>query len=365
MMIVNRYIMKEVLVTLLGVLAILFLIFLSTRFIQFLAAAASGALPTDVVLTLLGLKALSALADLLPYSLYIAVLLAFGRLYKDSEMVALAACGIGTRKIIRVIVGFSALAAVVVGAVSLYFAPWAEEQSSRIRDRVKASAEVVGLAPGRFSESGSGSSVFFAEEVSRDGKNLRNIFIQANRDNSIETLSSAHGEFVTDPETGGRFLVLQNGYRYEWQPGAAQLNIVQFEEHGVLIREREIEESTRRHKAHATATLLASDDLTAVAELQRRISMPVITILLGLLAVPLSRTSPRQGRYAKLFTAILILVIYSNMLGVAQSWFERGVLPPALGIWWVHVAFLMFVLIVFVRQMGLTWTMRVLSGKDV
>ncbi|KAF0192949.1 MAG: lipopolysaccharide export system permease protein [Gammaproteobacteria bacterium] len=365
MLIINRYVMKEVLVTLLGVLAILFLIFLSTRFIQFLAAAASGMLPTNVVLTLLGLKALSALADLLPYSLYIAVLLAFGRLYKDSEMVALAACGIGTRKIVRVILGFSIMTAVIVGAASLYFAPWAEEQSSRIRDQVKASAEVIGLAPGRFSESGSGNGVFFAEEISRDGQSLRNIFMQASRDKSVETLSSEHGAFVTDPETGRRFLVLKNGYRYEWQPGVPQVNIVQFEEHGVLLREREVEESTRRHQARATDTLLASDDLTEIAEFQRRVSMPVITILLGLLAVPLSRTSPRRGRYAKLFTAILILVIYSNILGVAQSWFERGVTPPSLGIWWVHAVFLVFVLIVYVRQMGLTWTMRVLAGKDV
>lgn len=363
-MIISRYLTREILLTLLGVLAVLLLIFLSTRFVQFLAAAASGVLPTNVVLTMLGLKVLSTLPDLLPYSLYIAVLLAFGRLYKDSEMIALAACGVGTRRVLRVVLLFSGAAALVAGAISMYFAPWAEEKSSQIRDQVRASSEIAGLAPGRFTESASGDGVFFTEQVSRDGRSLRNVFMQANRDGSVQALAAENGEFVIEPGTGRRFLVLKHGHRYEWQPGSAQLNIIEFEEHGLWLRDREIEESVRRHQALATDALVNSDDRSEIAELQRRISVPVFTILLGLLAVPLSRTSPRQGRYAKLFTAILILPIYSNMLEVAQSWYVRGMTPDVLGLWWVHVAFLLFVFIVFVRQMGLTWMTHVLLGRD-
>ena len=365
MTIVNRYIMKEVLLTLLGVLGLLFLIFLSTRFVMFLAAAASGTLPSEVVLNLLGLKTLSTLPQLLPYALYISILLAFGRLYKDNEMIALAACGVGTRKIIGIILAFSVTTAVAVGTISLYFAPWAERQSALIRDQVKANSEMVSLAPGRFSESARGNGVFFTEEMSRDGKIMHRVFIQADNGDHVETVSSESARLETDGVTGERFLVLKNGYRYEREPGSAKFNIIKFEEHGVRLDEREVTAPETHHDARSSLELWKDKGLSAAAELQGRFSMPIATILLGLLAVPLSRTSPRQGRYAKLFTAVLILVIYSNMLGVAQSWYERSIAPPAMGIWWVHVVFMVFIVIVFIRQMGMSWFMRVLSGKDV
>lgn len=363
MLIIHRYIMREVLLTLLGVSGVLFLIFLSTRFVRYLALAASGTLPAEVVLELLALKTLSTLPELLPYALYISILLAFGRLYKDSEMIALAASGVGTRGIVRIILIFSGVAAIGVGVVSLYLAPWAESESARIRDQVKANSELVSLAPGRFSESAGGDGVFFTEDLSRDGTSMRGIFIQGAGSGRSQTLTAEAAHFETNA-SGDRYLVLQNGYRYEREPGSAEFTIIEFDEHGVLLEPREITESTAPQDARPTLELMSDSARSAAVELQSRFSMPVATILLGLLAVPLSRASPRQGRYAKLFTAILILVIYSNMLGVAESWFARGITPAPIGIWWVHAVFLVFITIVFVRQMGMTWMMRVLAGKD-
>ena len=119
-MIVTRYILKEVLATLIAVTSILFVIYISNRFVGYLADAASGELTTDVVLNLLFLKSITSLPLLLPLSLYLAVTIAMGRFYKDNEITALAACGIGLGRIIRSIFIFTLIYAVIVSFITMF-----------------------------------------------------------------------------------------------------------------------------------------------------------------------------------------------------------------------------------------------------
>jgi lipopolysaccharide export system permease protein len=360
-LIIDRYILKEILYTLLVVLFVLLVIFLSNRLIRFLADASAGDLAGQFVLTMLAMKALEGLVVILPLGLFVAILLGLSRMYKDSEMVALSACGVSVRRIYRSVIALALVVAAIVGVIAFYVAPWAEEQSYRMRDAQDAQPLLSGVIPGRFAESaGTGGGVLYFERA--DGDVMYDVFIQQHRRGEEIVLSAQRGRRWHD-EFGAEYLLLLDGYRYEGIPGNADFKIIRFEQHAVRIEPKDAAPALRKQRARPTRELIGSDDAVAIAELQWRASMPLSVLFLSLLAVPLSRTSPRQGKYSRLFVAVLIYLIYSNLLGVANTWLAQGRLAPLLGMWWVHLAVLLGTWLMFVRQYGLGWVMASMFGR--
>lgn len=378
-MIISRYILKEVLLTLMAVATVLLLIFLSNRFVYYLADASVGNLSSDVILTILMLKTLDALVIMLPLALFLAVLIAFSRLYKDSEMVAMLACGIGIGRIYKTVFILAFLVALVVSVITFYFAPWATEESYRIQDEQKAVSEIAGLASGRFTAATGSEGVFYAEHISDDQTELGDVFLQSERDGKQVILSAISGRRFVQEESGDRFLELQNGFRYEGVPGSSEFVVIEYATHAIRIQEREVVRSDRKHKAFATDELLDPEARRQLAErthwsyeelrrfdaaeLHWRMAMPLSTILLALLAVPLSRTNPRQGRYAKLFSAVLIYFIYSNLMGVGRTWIERDTVAPIVGLWWAHGGIIILTAVLLYKQYGLSWLLA--GGKEI
>ena len=361
-MVIDRYILKEILYTLLVVLFVLLVIFLSNRLIRFLADASAGDLAGQFVLTLLGMKALEGLVIILPLGLFVAILLGLSRMYKDSEMVALSACGVSVRRIYRSVTVLALVVTAIVAAISFYVAPWAEEQSYRMRDAQDAQPLLSGVIPGRFTEAAGTTGVLYFERASADGDLMYDVFIQQHRRGEEIVLSAQRGRRWHD-ESGAEYLLLEDGYRYEGIPGNADFKIIRYAQHAVRIEPKDAAPALRKQRARPTRELIGSDDKVAIAELQWRASMPLSVLFLSLLSVPLSRTSPRQGKYSKLFVAVLIYLIYSNLLGVANTWLAQGRLPPLLGMWWVHLAMLLVTWLMFVRQYGLSWVMGSMPGR--
>ncbi len=359
-MTLDRYLRKEVLANLLGVLAVLLLIFLGNRFVRFLGDALEGELPHDTILTILFLKLISALVVIIPLALYLAVLLGFGRLYRDNEMTALLASGISPSRMAKGLLSLVIPIAVLIAGLSLYLSPWAEEQVERIQDEVQARTELQGISAGRFIENNNQTGVLYIEEADAETSKLGNVFAQWQaEDGRMATVTARRGYIETNEEYDARYLVLEEGFRYEGEPGQIDFRMIQFERHTIYIEPKPIKASDRREKARPSADLWQSDSNSANAELQRRLSMPISTLLLALLAVPLSKVSPRQGRYSRLLLAILVYAVYSNMLTVAQSWVSRGVLPAELGLWWVHAIVLAMVVYWYARLNGLRfWSAR-------
>lgn len=364
-MIISRYLLREILLALLAVSGVLYVIYVSNRLIRFFSDAESGGLPGAVIPQLLALKSVSNLTMLLPLAFFIAVLIALGRLYKDNEMLALAACGVGADRLRRTILWLAFSFAGVVAAISLYGGPWAEELSYRIQDRVKADVDVRSIAPGRFRELHGGKMVFYVENMGEEDKTLENVFVQTRRNGVLNVIAAARGHQDVDRQTGDRYLILEDGYRYEGQPGDSQFKIIRFAKHGMLLEEQQVTPSVRKVIASSTPALWGNPGRYEKAELQWRIAMPLATILLAALAVPLSRTGPRQGGFAKLFIAVVIYALYMNFLAVARSWMEHGVIVPAWGLWWVHGLLLIAILALTVRQAGVGWLMLRISGKAV
>lgn len=349
-MIIRRYLLREIVTTFAAVMGVLLLIYLSNRFVRLLVEADAGLLTPELVFQLLFLKVLHAMVLLLPLALFLSILVALGRLYKDSEMTALAACGIGSNAVVREIMVLVFAFGAGVALLAWFVAPWAEERSYQLLDETARTAEFRAITPGSFRAIKARGLVIYVENVSE--QTMENIFLQAEQEGRPAVMTATRARQHTDSATGDRLVILEEGYRYEGMPGSAEYKIIHFKEHVIRIKQPDLVPTARKLSAQTSADLWNSAELTAQAEWQWRISMPVSAILLAILAVPLSRTHPRQGRYAKLFGGILVYVIYNNLLGVGRTWMEQGTTGPLLGAWAVHISLVIIIAVLMWRQSG-------------
>lgn len=350
-LIIHRYLLKEIALTFLGVTLLLLLIFLSGTFVRILAQAAEGDYPAGIVLSLFGLKAVGNLVLILPVSLFLGVMLALGRLYKDSEMVAMTACAIGPEHVLRSVAKLGTIVALLVALLSLYVGPMAEETGQRLLDEAQAKVEIEGIVPGRFTQSESGNELIYAASSGPGKGELQGVFAHQRKEGRVVVVSAQSAQTYIDPQTGHHYLLLRDGYRYEGIIGTAEYRTIHFAEHGLLIQTREVVASKRSRKAIPPEALWASSDPPDIAELHWRIATPISALLLALLAVPLSKTNPRQGRFGRLFIGIMLVVIYNNLLSVGRSALARGDVSPSwIGLWWVHLLVAVLIILLYRRQ---------------
>ncbi len=336
--ILDRYLLKESLWNWLAVTLVLWAIVMSNSLARFLADAVDGDIPGSIIFTLLGLKSISYLTTLIPLSLFLGVLLALGRLYQDSEMAAMQACGVGTRQIYRPLLLLAALVSVLVLVLSLFVAPRTSELGFKLREAAEQKSELANISAGQFEEGREGEIIFYAEKVDQAAQQMEGIFVRSLRGDTPTLMTARNAYPWTNPDNADRFIVLEKGFRYQGVPGQTDYRIAEFDKHGLRI-ETASGESQLQHQLNAMATidLWGSTNPRFQAELQWRLSLPLAALMLVLLAVPLSRSTPRQGRYSRLLLAVLVFVIYYNLLGTGQSLIERGKLPAVPGIWLAHL----------------------------
>ncbi|MFN2309426.1 MAG: LPS export ABC transporter permease LptF [Gammaproteobacteria bacterium] len=334
--IIDRYLLKEVALNWMAVTLVLWLIVVSNRLARYLGEAAAGDLPGNIVFTLLGLKSIEYLVVLLPLTLYLGVLLALGRLYKDSEMAALGAGGIGPAQLYRPLLSLVLPVAVLIAVLALFVAPRAAALGNEVRARAEVITDLSAITAGRFQETSSGRMVFYAERVSPDRGQLEGLFVRTEQQGQATLLTAPRAYPMRDAISGDRFLVMEDGYRYQGIPGDAVFRILKFARHGVRLESPGAVEARFKHEALPSAALWGSVNPRDIAELQWRLSLPLAAVSLVLLAVPLSRTTPREGRFGRIFSAVLVFIVYYNLMGTAQVWVEKGTLAPLPGMWWVH-----------------------------
>jgi len=333
----DRYLLREVIQGWLAVTIVLWLILVSNRLVRYLTDAAEGDIPAALVFQLLSLKMVSYLVIVVPFALALGVVLGLGRLYRDNEMVVMSACGVGPGRIYRPLLGFGLVVAALLAWLSLYVSPGVQARSDRLRASAQQQADITVLGAGRFNDLQGGRVTFYAERLSTDHTQMENLFIllRGREQEPPQVLTAKTAHRIMDQASGDDFLVLQDGYSYEGLPGAADYRVMQFGTYGVRVDLPDEVEVAEGREAVPTRRLLYSRDPWDVAELQWRLSMPLSVISLLLLAVPLCRSGPRQGRYGRLVLAILLFVIYYNLLGTARVWVGKGDLPPQVGLWWV------------------------------
>jgi len=329
-------------------LVFIFGTYIATRY---WADAAQGELPAITVMLLILLRITIALEVLIPTTLYLSVVAALNRLYRDSEMTALAACGIGINRVIRAVFMLSAAAAILVACFSLYIRPWAWDQFFRLKTEARASFDLTRMKGGTFYELWHGRRVIFAETVDRSRNVASKIFIYTERNDSRQVISAMKARQFDDRRTGKPVLMLFNGNQYEYSTDGSREFFVEFERSSMFI-EPETVVRQEKVKAIPTLSLIGSGDMEERAELQWRLITPVSTLLLALLGVPLSRSGPRQGKFAAAPVAIAVFAVYYNVAALMKKWVAQGILPWLPGIWWSQI-FLLLLFFFFMRRANL------------
>ena len=334
------------------VFAALFTIMVTTTLIRMLGRAAGGRVDTASLLPLIAFAALRALPVLLVLALYIAVLMTITRAYRDSEMVIWFACGRSLGDWVRPVLRFALPAVALSAVVAFEVAPWASRQTAEYTQRFEEREDVSRVAAGQFRESASGSRVFFIEGLSEDEASVRNVFVTQQKGEQLTIVVAASGKVETKPQ-GERFVVLEKGRRYDGERSGPAFRVMEFERYGLRIEPRAPGVKDVSAKAKTTAELIADAGPRDKAELLWRISLPVSAVIVALLAIPLSSFNPRVGRSINLILALLIYVVYTNLISLSQAWVAQERLGFHVAVWLVHAAFLSIVALLFWRRMTL------------
>jgi len=334
----HRYLLREIFQTWLAVTLVLLLILVTNQFASVVGEAAANKLPRAAIMQVLGLTTVQYLTILIPVGYFLAIMLALARLYHDSEMAAMMACGMGPGQLYRAVLVLGAGLAVVVGGLSLVVSPGALRQVEVFAVQAKREASIGLLEAGRFVSFADGEAALYAESVTPD-RHLHSVFVQRRKGDLVEVVV-ADEAWQEDGGNGVRVLIFARGHRYEGEPGGTRFRQVDFAEHGIPFELPAADAITLDREARPTADLLASEDRADRAEFHWRLGVPLTLLVLTIVAVPLAKTEPRAGRFAGLASAVLVYLIYANLLAAGRGWLERGQVPEFVGLWWVHALFL-------------------------
>jgi lipopolysaccharide export system permease protein len=346
---VQRYVLREVVQTWLAVTGVLVAILVSNQLSRVLGQAAANQYGRHVVFDLIVLGAIMNLSVIVPVGLLLAVVLTLGRLYHDSEMAALQACGFGPSRLLVPLFCFAGVIALGLAWLVFVQVPQADAETQLLRRSALKEAQFGQLDAGRFRSFSGGDAVFYAERVDPGGV-LHNVFVQRESAGRIEVALADTATYSKASADGVHLVTLFNGHRYEGVPGQVNFRVIEFREHGIPISAPADAVGNEDPDAKPTRALLGSSAPADIAQLQFRISTPIMALVLTLVAVPLSRLRPRQGRYARVGFAIVLYFVYSNLLSAAKVWLEKSDLPPTVGVWWVHAAALTLGLYLVARE---------------
>lgn len=331
----DRYIIRGIVGPLALTGMVLIVLFGSYSAARFLADAVSEQLPTGQVIFLVLLRILIALEVLLPVALYLSVVAGLGRLYADAEVLAMEAAGINPARLLRNVFLLAATVALLVAGLSLLIRPWAYRESYRIKTAAQADFDLSRLKAGRFYPLD--GTVLFFQEIDPAQLRATGIFIRRVK-NGVQEVSWAREGFQMTAADKSKTFFLVDGRHYRLdsdrnEPG----RIVRFNQYSFSFQP-EAPSPEYQRKAAPTRHLARSALPEDIAEFQWRLSTALSTVLLGVLGVPLSRSAPRKGRNARLFTAVVIFALYYNLALMAKKWVENGTVGAFPGIWWAPAA---------------------------
>jgi lipopolysaccharide export system permease protein len=357
-LIIDRYLTREITGPLLTVCTILVVIFISYNAARYTADAAAGLLPASTVIYLTFLRSIIALETLLPVALYLSVVVGLGRLYTDHEMNALNAAGVSEFRVLRTVFMVSLVVATVVAVLSTTVRPWAYHNSYLLKAKAEAEFNVDKLEAGRFYASEESENVMFVEKVQRRKKRMEKVFFQSeHEDRSHVVFAQEAYQPVTDP-FAAPVLIFNQGHAYQIDRTGNRDISLAFNQLTLYLEGPEAKRTRYKSKSAPTGTLINSNKPKDSAELQWRLTTPLSTLLLGLVAVPLSRAAPRRGRYAKTVAAAVLYALYYNLSVLAKSWMEQGVVGAAPGLWWPDILLAIVLLTLVFKPNCLQWAGR-------
>jgi lipopolysaccharide export system permease protein len=348
--ILQKYIFREWLWTFLAVTVVLLIVMIGVALGELLNDIAGGRVPAGLLWTLIGLKMPQVLGTIVPLSVFISVIWGLGRLYRDQEMSVMRASGFRWQMMLRPLFNFLMPISAVLLALGLFAAPLAASATQQKLLEAFRNAAEWGLQAGTFHVLRDGDLILYVEAVEKDGRTLRNVFIQLTHKGREQIWSAEKGYYWLDKNTGNRFLTLENGQVTEGGAEALDFGIMHFSRNDTKLPEQESRVKPEPTEAKKSGEILFSAAVEDVVEIQWRIAPALAVFVLGLLAIPLSHSAPKEGRGGRALLGILAYIVYVNTLYMCRNWLLKGDMPIAIGLWWVHLLALVISLVWLRRQ---------------
>ena len=330
----DSYLFREFAQTTFAALVVLMVVSLGAVFADVLGDIVRGRVPAGMMLAQLGLQVLNYLPLILPLGLMLGLLMAVGRLYRDSEMPVLTSVGVGPVRMLRPLMMLVVPFVLVIAACSMWLGPWAREYSQRMIEIGQRSLLVAGLEAGRFVELPGGGGVVYANAMSNDGTRLGRVFIYRQQDGRMDVTSARTGTLTVEGTT--RYLTLDEGFRVEGPiDGGKDFRLMRYASNEVRLPDAESRDIDADPELMSTAALLGDGRAEARAQLHFRIAPPLLALAFALLAVPLARSPPRQARWGRILMGLLAYVFGVNLMLLGTNGLASGKLPVAAGLWWL------------------------------
>ncbi len=350
--ILQKYILREWFWTMLAVSIVLTVVLLGAYLGEILKDIAGGRVPAGLMSMQLLLHMPETMGNILPLAGFVAVMWGLGRLYRDQEMAVMRSSGFGWQQLIKPLASLMIPMALILLLLGIVVAPSSAKMAEQQLEEAFRSAAVWGLQAGKFHTLKGGDLVLYVEAIEADDGALRNIFIKQRQELREQVWVASKGTYWMDSDTGDRYLVLEQGKVVDVEPGKLDLRVLNFERNDMRLPEPEFRKRvTPKIESESSLALIENGNRESIAELQWRLSPAITIIILGLLAIPLSHSEPREGRGIRIVLGILIYLLYGNMLYMCRSWMMDGSLPTWIGMWWVHLCFLV-ISFVWVRRQG-------------
>ena len=332
----DRYLIREFAQNTFAVLVVVLIVLLGGAFADVLQDVARGKVPAGMLLAQLGLVFLKWLPLILPLAVMLGLMLAMGRLYRDAEMPVLVSIGVGPKRLLRPLTWMALPIVIGVGMCSMWLAPWADRVSQRMIEEAGRNLLIAGMEPGRFTEFPGGGGVIYVGAMSGDSREMQRVFVYRQKKDRFDVTTSQTGTLSVQNEED-RYLRLEQGFEVEGPlAGGRDFRLMRYAANEVRLPQ----DLTPRRKSdgvelQSTMALLGDPRPEAKAQFHSRLAPPLLTLAFALLAVPLSRSSPRQARYGNLAVGFLIYLFAMFLMLLGTQWLEDGVMPPMLGLWWL------------------------------
>ena len=330
----DSYLFREFAQSTFAALVVLLIVSLGGVFADVLSDIARGRVPAGLMLAQLGLQVLNYLPLILPLGLMLGLMMAVGRLYRDTEMPVLTSVGVGPRRLLRPLMLVVGPMVLFIGACSLWLGPWARDYSQRMIEAGQRSLLVSGLEAGRFVEFPGGGGVIYVNAMSDDGSQLGRVFVYRQDEGRMDVTTAMTGALTVDGD--GRFLRLGEGFRVEGPLDAGlDYRLMRYASNELRLPSVEAKSRSDEPELAPTLALFGDDRPAAQAQLHFRMAPPLLALAFALLAVRLARSPPRQARYGRMMMGFLAYVLGMNLMIMGTDWVEDGKVPAALGLWWL------------------------------
>jgi lipopolysaccharide export system permease protein len=357
--IISRYLLKSLVVFFLGIFFIIGLIVFGNQFVLTVQESVEHGIPIQELMPIVGFNMLRDSPIILSLSIFLSIIISISQFYKNSEAVVMNSFGMGDKSFIHLIQPVVIFLFLLVFVLTIYAVPWAKQQKSFAEDETVNASEFSFISEGKFESFKNGEIVFYASESSQideaGEQNMEEIFIYVSNETTPIVVLASEATKYTDSDNESIYLRLKDGVRYEGFPGDKNVNILDFDRYDLEIVSGEVQKSLSNFSEIEEKTsidLLMEGGNLANAEIQWRLSQPISILILSFIGVLLAKTSPRTGKGVNLLFGIIIFMLYNNGLLVAKNSIESGQLNPFVGLWSIHILFILFIIIFYQFRQG-------------